>query len=900
MRVRVSVLLGWPIRLLARPALLLTLTSAAVGSVTDRAWAQATPEVVTDLAVDPAWPLKSAINFVPIAGRTVFQTSEELWETDGTADGTRPLYPAPIYWAEHTGIADAGDAVIFSAVDPALGNEVWAFDGARAEVLADVVPGWGSSLPVHFVRVGDAIFFIAVENHGGGPLPHLTERGALFRIPIRDGPLTVERIEIGAGPDRPDDVLALSPAPAGAGRPGVWVVARQERRWATSYVSAAGAVERYLLPGDIAGWIGTAQFFADDRDLWLGFSDNSTTSVKVFDLIAGAPPAPLWRVDLADPPQQIVRAGDELLAVSIDASGGSAVWAIRPDGVEALRAYPPPGAAWLATTDGGDTVLLGAGVPTVSRYAGGELVDMPGTEVLSAYSVARDDQGLVLSGFHRRDRSHVVLRPGQPPLHNSPGASGSAPYLRTVEGQTMFVDPNRGGLYVVGATTAVRLSSLNRRRTADLRPFKPLTVGRSVFAIGNIEGNHRVVWADGQQGQAMNDFQGLIGRAGGRAIAWRPTVYPEIEIFSIDQAGEQTVLEQLRGPIRGASITNGRRLYMATTNQLFSTDGMSVERHDAPSGRLVGPLADGMIVESNQEMFLVRGPDEPPSTLGPRRGGYHFVSLGVHAITADFDGLRVVDPDGTVETLSPERRWARDTYLERRFAVQVGNRAFVTYYDGIIVTDGTAAGTRAIFVGDPDEDLVGAAEVNGGIVFSVLDPTHGRELWFSDGTPEGTGLLADVYPGPGSSDPEGFANVDGHVLFTANTKDQGREIFVTDGTAEGTRLLFDAVPGPFGSDPAWFRVADELIYFSGDHPEFGREIWAFSRAAVPPPSDPDPDPDPDLDLDPNPTPGSLATGESGCGCRTAPAPAQRPRPTTAGWALLLIATLWRRRRCSGA
>jgi len=60
------------------------------------------------------------------------------------------------------------------------------------------------------------------------------------------------------------------------------------------------------------------------------------------------------------------------------------------------------------------------------------------------------------------------------------------------------------------------------------------------------------------------------------------------------------------------------------------------------------------------------------------------------------------------------------------------------------------------------------------LVFSADDGNSGRELWTTDGTAEGTRLLADLWPGGGGSSPGGFGSggffplEDGRVLFTAN------------------------------------------------------------------------------------------------------------------------------------
>jgi ELWxxDGT repeat protein len=71
---------------------------------------------------------------------------------------------------------------------------------------------------------------------------------------------------------------------------------------------------------------------------------------------------------------------------------------------------------------------------------------------------------------------------------------------------------------------------------------------------------------------------------------------------------------------------------------------------------------------------------------------------------------------------------------------------------------------------------------------------HGVELWRSDGAPSGTTLVRDIAPGrdvdgrPVSSDPSNFFEWRDLVLFSATDR-YGRELWRTDGTAEGTRML---------------------------------------------------------------------------------------------------------------
>jgi ELWxxDGT repeat protein len=105
------------------------------------------------------------------------------------------------------------------------------------------------------------------------------------------------------------------------------------------------------------------------------------------------------------------------------------------------------------------------------------------------------------------------------------------------------------------------------------------------------------------------------------------------------------------------------------------------------------------------------------------------------------------------------------------------------------------------------------------MLFAAYDPEHGSELWRTDGTAEGTMLVADLYPGTFSSlqgsNPELIA-YHGFVYFIALQPETGGVLFRSDGTAAGTSLV-NAI-SPFGSSVApHFRVAnDRLIFATGN------------------------------------------------------------------------------------
>ncbi len=68
-------------------------------------------------------------------------------------------------------------------------------------------------------------------------------------------------------------------------------------------------------------------------------------------------------------------------------------------------------------------------------------------------------------------------------------------------------------------------------------------------------------------------------------------------------------------------------------------------------------------------------------------------------------------------------------------------------------------------------------------------------------------LVADLNTTPGSSDPANAVQVNGVTIFIADDNAHGREVWRTDGTPEGTSLLRDVVVGPDTSNPVILGTA---------------------------------------------------------------------------------------------
>ncbi len=111
------------------------------------------------------------------------------------------------------------------------------------------------------------------------------------------------------------------------------------------------------------------------------------------------------------------------------------------------------------------------------------------------------------------------------------------------------------------------------------------------------------------------------------------------------------------------------------------------------------------------------------------------------------------------------------------------------------------------------------------LFFVLNDLGHGRELWQTDGTPAGTGLVRDIRPGSASSQPTDLRAVGNLLLFFADDGASGLELWRSDGTEAGTTLVRDVNPGPSSSVPLEMTVLGTLALFSALDGSTGRELW---------------------------------------------------------------------------
>jgi ELWxxDGT repeat protein len=164
------------------------------------------------------------------------------------------------------------------------------------------------------------------------------------------------------------------------------------------------------------------------------------------------------------------------------------------------------------------------------------------------------------------------------------------------------------------------------------------------------------------------------------------------------------------------------------------------------------------------------------------------------------------------------------------------------------VSDGTAQGTFSLGDLNPGARGSAPRPWiawDGFLFFSAWDVDHGRELWRTDGTPGGTVRIQDFYPGPGSGivdvSPVGstfFASLppivwNDRLYFAATDGATGVELWSTDGTPGGTGQVADIHPGHGSSSPNGFAIYGDQLFFTATDGVHGYELWALGEPPVP-------------------------------------------------------------------
>ena len=191
-------------------------------------------------------------------------------------------------------------------------------------------------------------------------------------------------------------------------------------------------------------------------------------------------------------------------------------------------------------------------------------------------------------------------------------------------------------------------------------------------------------------------------------------------------------------------------------------------------------------------------------------------------------GLELWKSDGTASGTQRVKDIATGTAsafgTHNAFAVYNGDLVFAAD-DGsgveLWTSDGTAAGTQKLKEINPgsqvngDSTPQGFTVVDGTLYFEAFSPSHGAELWRTDGTTAGTQRVTDLAPGADGAYIDDLTEAGGRLFFVHYPPGTSNyELWMSDGTAGGTTIVQEIEPGSSGSFPRNLTEVDGTLYFS--------------------------------------------------------------------------------------
>ena len=852
----------------------------------------------------------------------------ELWRSDGTALGTfliRDLCPGTCgsRYPGWSALAALGDRVVFAADDGVHGVELWVTDGTAlgTHLVADLRPGYASSFIQVLTAAGDQVFFTALRDEATSALWRTdgTAKGTYPILPPGPG-VSFAPTSIHPGPG----FLYLCNASWG-GQSGLW--RSDGSPTGTTFVAAVDCWQNSIgkrgtmlvSPDGVLYFQGQmASLGPVDPELWR--SDGTSAGTwRVKDIYPG---------DNGSSPSGLVFLGGELLFTA-EGLYGTELW--RSDGTEAGTtsiplsddAHPLSGWGGSWTVAGGRLFfaandeahgvepwdydgLLASRIADLAPGPDSSIVAafpdffVPFCETFGSQSLFTATDGVFGTELWLTDGTEAGtvrvsdIAPGPASLHLPIFWGG---IVSSLGGRPMLVEHQ--------TTTGERLwrlsaSGATMELVDDLNAQTPTfdRVGTDRFALfeadrGRIcfEGagsrlffeRHRTgeqevhLWrTDGALSPPEHLLQALpwndanvCGSLGGLLLYPRvPDQNPgdDVELVAIESLSGNTEVVLPTGAFLRTSppfLDRGGSKVFGTPFSLFATDGTAagtsllatgVEEYGGRIDLFLGEVVEvGNAVrmtdtaEPTGARILFQGdgietyPELDLAPLGPQlvfvaHDPAHGSELWISDGTTEGTSLLVDAIPGADSLL--KRPFSADRFVEIReprllgadtFAVLAGTSA--SSGEELWVTDGTALGTgllKDIYPGDYPSTPRQFTRLGDRIVFSAEDEEHGLELWVTDGTYPGTTLLKDVAPGLASSVPDDLVVRDGVLYFSAWSPSYGREAWKSDGTAAGTVRISDVAPGPLSSSPQRFARAGNRLYFSATDQVHGFELWAIS------------------------------------------------------------------------
>lgn len=388
-------------------------------------------------------------------------------------------------------------------------------------------------------------------------------------------------------------------------------------------------------------------------------------------------------------------------------------------------------------------------------------------------------------------------------------------------------DSNTKGVYLYGVSGSslsqlMRLGDLGVAQTPGLA-----AAGKHMFFIGP----GTTLWV-------------TDGTSGGTRQLGSKSAFVDIQFVTSSSAvptqlDDPNVIYFLAGASSNPSIwrsdgTDAGTYLFATTNPSFVSSAMAARQGKLyyADGRFSDTgwepwISDGTSAGTHLLADLIPGPDESQPLGFALAGNRVYFS----ALSATTGNRGPVVSDGTTNgtySLNKGDAVVNTASANPAFMTPFLNSLLFTANDGVHqwqpwITDGTANGTRMLALITPasvqsNVNSSGSYVPLGNLaVFQADDGVHGMEPWVTDGTTGGTQLLRDINPGSATSSPSyvfDSAVINNVLYFTADDGSHGNELWRTDATASGTYMVSDLTPGPNGSGIGRLHNVNGTLMFS--------------------------------------------------------------------------------------
>ena len=715
-------------------------------------------------------------NLAALGNGVIFQSIDpahgaELFYSDGTAAGTgllADIFPGTDHSASGLfgyGSASVNGRLVYSANDPAGGNELFVSDGTvtGTHLLADLAPGYSDSAPGEFYSfAGWTVFratngtshFYATDGASTVDLGALQSDGIIQYVEYNGKLYAVgssgHTVEFTVVPGGPVSATALN-----------WS--------AIADVRLSGVVGGRLLVLGVTG--GASQVFAFDG-----------TSFAPVSAIAASFADPFF--------SQAVVSGDKLYFRATDAAHGTELWVT--DGTAA-------GTHLVAD------VFSGSNTGTMSSLS--SLGD--GRILFSGYDGTSGGPELWISdgtalGTHQLRDINTYGNPTASTTYYS-GRPGYFLGSEADHGLEIFVtDGTPAGTHVIDKTPGPLGSPIS----------DTLTVGGKVYAfiVTGVEGVQLFV-SDG------GAFTQLTSAAAHNAPFYQPKFYVlgnSVYYLAADASGNfGNALFKTDGTVAGTTLVTQ---FSGFSSEPFNTGtALIFQSYDSVLGTGTYTFDGSQIVRINNSPF----------NSAVMSGGKIFFLGQWYSNSSDLwttdgtaAGTRLV---GQVGINYPFGNLL-NSLGDGRVLFQAGDAATGTE---LYVSDGTAAGTH--IVTDLNKQVIHAASSDvhfltargAGVVFYNSDSLHGPQLWSSDGTLGGTHRAADIAAGASGGSPTDILTL-GSKTYFVGTDQSTSQLFVEEGGVI-TRLTFGAST-PVLSYTAPF-IFNGKVYYAGstDH---GAALWS--------------------------------------------------------------------------